>query len=97
MNTVTGINTVNTEEMTEEELSRAMREYEKVRPRDAMKVSLEARLDWLEADVSAQRTAILRLERDNRWHRVGLWVFLAYFAGLSLLLAINFPRLERLP
>ena len=26
--------------------------------------SLETRLDWLEADASAQRTAILRLERE---------------------------------
>jgi hypothetical protein len=59
--------------------------------------SLEARMEWLEADASAQRTAILRLERDNRWHRVGLWDHLSYFAGLSLLLAINFPRLEMLP
>ena len=30
----------------------------------APKPSLEARLDWLEADASAQRTAILRLERQ---------------------------------
>ena len=29
----------------------------------APKLSLEARLDWLEADISAQRTAILKLER----------------------------------
>jgi hypothetical protein len=63
----------------------------------APKPSLEKRLDWLKADASAQRTAILRLERDNRWHRVGLWVLLSYFAGLSLLLAINFPHLEMLP
>ncbi len=55
--------------------------------------SFEARLDWLEADSAAQRTVILRLERDNRWHRVGLWVLLPYFAGLSLLLAWNWPVL----
>jgi hypothetical protein len=59
--------------------------------------SLEARLDWLEADAAAQRTAILNLESDNRWHRVGLWVLWTYFVGLSLLLAINFPLLEMLP
>jgi len=76
--------------MTEKELRKAMMNA-------APKPSLEARLDWLEADASAQRTAILRLEKDNRWHRVGLWVLLPYFAGLSLLLAINFPRLEILP
>lgn len=73
-----------TEEMTEEE--RAQRD---AYLRDAMmgadqKPSLEARLDWLEADASAQRTAILRLERDNRWHRMVLWV-LSGFVYLGIL------------
>ena len=63
-------------DMTEEE--RAQRD---AYLRDAMmwanaapKPSLEARLDWLEADASAQRTAILKLERNVRWHRVALWI-----------------------
>ena len=60
--------------MTEEE--RASRD---AYLRDAMmgadqKPSLETRLSWLEADASAQRTAILKLERDVRWHRVALWI-----------------------
>jgi hypothetical protein len=36
--------------------------------------SLKTRLDWLEADSAAQRTAILKLEREVRWHRVALWI-----------------------
>ena len=75
--------------MTWEEYRKAMQ--------NAPQPSLEDRVKWLEADASAQRTAILRLESDNRWHRAGLWVLLPYFAGLSLLLAINFPLLEMLP
>jgi hypothetical protein len=41
--------------MTEEELRKAIQ--------SGPPPSLEARLDWLEADASAQRTAILRLEK----------------------------------
>ena len=49
----------------------------------APKPSLEARLDWLEADVSAQRTAILRLERQvNRISTGG--TILAAVAGWLL-------------
>ena len=48
------------------------------------KPSLEARLDWLEADASAQRTAILKLEKGNRWHRAALWV-LGGFVYLGIL------------
>ena len=48
------------------------------------KPSLETRLAYLEADASAQRTAILRLERDVRWHRVALWVLAPYLAALAL-------------
>ncbi len=33
--------------------------------------SLETRLDWLEADASAQRAAILRLEREVKRLRIG--------------------------
>ena len=56
--------------MTDDFLSRAMREYERVRPCETMKPSLEARLYWLEADASAQRTAILRLERQVKHIRI---------------------------
>ena len=75
------------EEMTEEELSRAMREYEKVRPCDTMKVSLEARLEWLEADASAQRTAILRLEKAAKLTCKALWAswVLCVFLTLAVL------------
>ena len=37
----------------------------------APKPSLETRLDWLEADASAQRTTILRLERQGKHIRIG--------------------------
>jgi hypothetical protein len=52
----------------------------------APKPSLEKRIDWLEADASAQRTAILKLERDNFWRRA--WA-LGILAGLLLLLALE--------
>ena len=39
-----------------------------------VRTTTEMRLDFLEADASAQRTAILRLEREVRWHRVALWI-----------------------
>jgi hypothetical protein len=70
--------------MTNDFLSRAMREYERVRPCDTVKVSLEARIDWLEADASAQRTAILRLERATRLICKSLWALLA----VNMLLAL---------
>jgi hypothetical protein len=35
------------------------------------KPSLETRLDWLEADASAQRTAILQVEREVKRLRIG--------------------------
>jgi hypothetical protein len=46
--------------------------------------SPEKRLDWLEADSAAQRTAILKLEREVRWHRATLWVLAPYLAALAL-------------
>ena len=72
--------------MTEEGLARAMREHALLARvlEAAPKPSLEARLDWLEADASAQRTAILRLEREVRHHRVALWVLAPYLAALAL-------------
>ena len=39
------------------------------------------RLDWLEADASAQRTAILKLERDFNWV---CFVMGAVFAALGI-------------
>ena len=72
-------------------------EYRRAVQIAAPQPSLEDRVKWLEADASVQREAILKLESDNRWHRVGLWVLWTYFVGLSLLLAINFPLLEMLP
>jgi hypothetical protein len=51
--------------MSEDFLSRAMREYERVRPCDTMK-----RLEWLEADAAAQRTAILKLEQQVKHIRI---------------------------
>ena len=50
----------------------------------APKPSLETRLDCLELDASAQRTAILKLEKENRWHRAALW-FLSGFVYLGIL------------
>jgi hypothetical protein len=50
----------------------------------APKPSLEARLGWLEADASAQRTAILKLERAVRLICKSLWALLA----VSMLLAL---------
>ena len=83
--------------MTEEE--RASRD---AYLRDAMmnaapKPSLEARLNWLEADASAQRTAILRQEKDNRLHRIVLWVFVFYVATLPLVWMLNFPPPSVIP
>lgn len=50
-----------------DELQARVAEIKTLRDEIAMqmmnKLSLETRLDWLEADVSAQRTAILKLEQ----------------------------------
>ena len=75
--------------MTEDFLSRAMREYERVRPCDTVKVSLEARLDWLEADASAQRTAILKLERDFRLVALAAFVSLAGIGSLAFCILLE--------
>lgn len=54
----------------------------------APKPSLEARLNWLEADASAQRTAILKLEKAAKkivWALWSLWVLCAVmYAGRVL-------------
>jgi hypothetical protein len=49
--------------MTAEELRKAMMNV-------APKHSLESRVEWLEADVAAQRTAILKLERQVKHIRI---------------------------
>lgn len=63
-----------TEEMNAEEIRKAL-----MKP-----ISVETRLDWLETDSADQRTAILKLEREVRWHRVALWVLAPYLAALAL-------------
>jgi hypothetical protein len=70
--------------MTEDFLSRAMREYEKVRPCDTMKPSLEKRVEWLEADASAQRAAILRMEKAAKLICKSLWALFAVLMILAL-------------
>ena len=82
--------------MTEEELSRAMREHAAMM-NAAPKPSLETRLDWLEADASAQRTAILNLERDNRLLRTVLLVLGVYIATLPIVWMLNFPPPSVMP
>jgi len=75
--------------MTEEELRKAIQ--------SGPQPSLEMRLGWLEADASAQRTAILRLERDNRLHRMVLWVLVFYVVTLPLVWMLNFPPPSVMP
>jgi hypothetical protein len=58
--------------MTEEELSRAMREHAALM-NAAPKLSLEKRMEWLEAGASEQRTAILRLEKAAKLICKALW------------------------
>jgi hypothetical protein len=60
------------------EMLRALIEGDRPKPR------LEARVEWLEDDGSAQRTAILRLERELRWNRLALCGLAAYFTALAL-------------
>ena len=59
--------------------------------------SLETRLDWLEADASAQRTAILKLEQDNRWHRTVISVLVVYIVTLPIVWMLNFPPPSVMP
>jgi hypothetical protein len=77
--------------MTEEELRKAYFEWRRtasqnLHPSAAMKTaapkpSLEARLDCLEADASAQRTAIIMLEKRIMWLS---FVMGAVFAALGI-------------
>lgn len=63
--------------MNAEELRKAMMNA-------APQPSLEKRLDWLEAESAAQRTAILKLERAIRLICKSLWALLA----VNMLLAL---------
>ncbi len=60
------------------EMLRAAIEGDRPKPR------LETRVEWLEDDGSAQRTFILRLERELHWHRLALFGLAAYFTALAL-------------
>jgi len=50
----------------------------------APKPSLEARIDRLEREALERRSAILKVDKDNRWNRVALWV-LSGFVYLGIL------------
>lgn len=65
-------------ELERAEMMRALIEGDRPEPR------LKARVEWLEADGSAQRTAIIRLERELHWHRLALFGLAAYFTALAL-------------
>ena len=67
--------------MTEEELRKAMMNA-------APKPSLKTRVEYLEADGSAQRTAILRLERAVDRLFKSLLALLMVCAALALALAL---------
>ena len=56
---------MNDRELERAEMLRALIEGDRPEPR------LKARVEWLEADGSAQRTAILRLERQVKHIRIG--------------------------
>jgi hypothetical protein len=64
--------------MTEEELRKAIQ--------NAPQPSLEARLEWLEADASAQRTAIIKLERAFKSFAFHCCIALAIYAAALLVL-----------
>ena len=86
--------------MTKEQI--AQNNYNEAMMRYAMqnaapKLSLETRIDRLEREALAQRTAILRLERDNRWHRTVLWVLVFYVVTLPIVWMLNFPPPSVMP
>lgn len=61
---------------------------EEIRKALMQPISVETRLDWLEADSAAQRTAILKLEREVR--RLSLaWAGVAAIAGLLALAVLT--------
>jgi hypothetical protein len=62
--------------MTEEELRKAIKR--------GLPPSLEARMEWLEADASAQRTAILRLEKEAKLTCKALGASCVLFVLLTL-------------
>jgi hypothetical protein len=65
-------------ELERAEMLRALIEGDRPEPR------LKARVEWLEADGSAQRTAILRLERVVDWLFKSLLALLMICAALAL-------------
>jgi len=67
--------------MTEEEIRKAMMQA-------APKPSLERRLEYLEADGSAQRTAILRLERALKRSALCWLIFGVVCLALALMLKV---------
>jgi hypothetical protein len=80
--------------MTEEELRKAYFEWRRtasqnLHPSATMKNatpkhSLEARMEYLEADALAQRTAILRLEKAAKLICKSLWALFAVLMTLAL-------------
>jgi hypothetical protein len=60
------------EEMSDEQLARAEMLRAAIED-DRPKPRLETRVEWLEADGSAQRTAIIRLERAMKITCKALW------------------------
>ena len=67
------------EQLARAEMLRAAIEGDRPKPR------LETRVEWLEADGSAQRTAIIRLERAARLICKSLWLLLV----ISMILALK--------
>jgi hypothetical protein len=58
-------------DMIEEERARRDAYLRETMMGAGQKPSLETRLDWLEADSTAQRTAILKLDREVKRLRIG--------------------------
>jgi hypothetical protein len=66
------------EQLERAEMMRSLIQGDRPEPR------LETRVEWLEADGSAQRAAIIKLERELRWNRLALCGLAAYFTALAL-------------
>jgi hypothetical protein len=73
--------------MSDEQLARAEMLREAIEG-DRPEPRLEARVEWLEADGSAQRTAIIRLERVVERLFKSLLALLMVCAALALALAV---------
>ncbi len=66
------------EQLERAEMMRSLIQGDRPEPR------LETQVEWLEADGSAQRAAIIKLERELRWNRLALCGLAAYFTALAL-------------